>query len=72
MSFKSYPSENLTTVYLGFSNFMHYSLPENLPVVHSDFSNFIHGSVSENLAPVHLGFLNFVFFYFMHFISSFA
>ena len=70
MSFKSYPSENLTTVHLGLPIFMHGHFSENLTVPHLDFSNSIHGSVSENLTPVNLGFQ--ILFYFMHFMSSFA
>ena len=58
--FKSYPSENITDIYLDFSNFVHDSLSENLIAVHLGFSNFMHGSLSENLTAVHLGFSNFM------------
>ena len=46
MFFKSYPSENITAMYLDFSNFVHDSLSENLIAVHLGFSNFMHGSLS--------------------------
>ena len=58
MSFKPYPSENITAVHVGLSNFLHGSLSENIIVVHLGLINLMYSSFFENLTALYLGFSN--------------